>query len=94
MKRTQMDSLFLSANGQTLKLVNISLSNIEVFDEIPYMFYYTNKVNMVISTDGHGMYGTDTQFEDEIARTYMGDKAYKDGIVDFDREVLKSKGGR
>lgn len=73
---------------------NISLSNIEMFDEIPYMFYYTNKVNMVISTDGHGMYGTDTQFEDEIARTYMGDKAYKDGIVDFDREVLKSKGGR
>jgi hypothetical protein len=50
-----------------------------MFDEIPYMFYYTNKVNMVISTDGHGMYGTDTQFEDEIARTYMGDKAYKDG---------------
>ncbi len=71
---------------------NLKLSNVESLEKMPYNFYLSHGIPVVICTDGHGIYLTTIPREDKIARAIIGtDEGYQ-RIVDFDNEVLSQKG--
>ncbi len=50
---------------------NYALSHIKDYKDIPYQFYLSNGIPIVISTDGGGVYETDIKLEDSIAYVYV-----------------------
>jgi len=71
---------------------NLKLGNIESEEFIPYNFYITNGIPIVISTDSHGLYGTTIPKEDERAnRVIRNDEKYNK-IVEQDEKLLFKKG--
>lgn len=70
---------------------NYKLSNIDDFSMIPYEFYIKNDIPIVISTDGHGLYNTTNNIEDDIAARTVHFK-YHETINDFDKEIISRKG--
>lgn len=69
---------------------NYSLGNIKNYQDIPYNYYLENQIPIVIATDGHGLYDTTIQKEDEIARSYTTSEQY-DTIIQTDKDMLGKK---
>ena len=69
---------------------NYALSNISDFKELPYQYYLSNGIPVVVSTDGHGLYNTTIIHEDKIARNNLDDDLYK-GLIEIDEEILETK---
>lgn len=70
---------------------NIRLSNVESYKSIPYNFYLSHGIPIVICTDSHGINKTTIKKEDKIARVIVGDEKYEK-IVSLDKEILLQKG--
>lgn len=70
---------------------NYKLSNVDDFSMIPYEFYIKNDIPIVISTDGHGLYSTSKEQEDDIADRIVHQE-YHEAINDFDKEIISRKG--
>lgn len=71
---------------------NLLLGNVENIDSIPYRFYIQNDIPIVISTDGHGLYNTNTKKEDKIAFSVLQNEELYDRIIQTDTEIIGKKG--
>lgn len=69
---------------------NFGLKNIDDYQDIPYNFYLENKIPIVLTTDGHGLYDTTTKQENEIARRHTTREQYET-ILRIDNEILERK---
>lgn len=69
---------------------NYALGNIGGYNEIPYKYYIQNGIPLVISTDGHGLYDTTIQLENEIAKKFLGPDLYNK-LVMCDTKILMTK---
>jgi len=67
---------------------NFALSNITDYKEIDYDFYIRNGVPVYISTDGHGMYNTFIEHEDEIAQSRISSKQYLTQILAAEKKYI------
>ena len=70
---------------------NYILDNIDDYDDIPYDYYLDNGIDVVICSDGHGMYSTIKSNEDGHADDNMKEENKK-RVVEFD-EIIRKKGG-
>lgn len=68
---------------------NMKLSNIIKMIEIKYKRYIDERIPLVISTDGHGLYNTTIIIEDELAKTELKDDF--DVVLATDEYVLNEK---
>lgn len=71
---------------------NYALSNVATYKEIPYEYYLDNGIDVVLSTDGHGVYDTSIKKENVIANYVIGDDKM-DKVIDYDNKVLNDKKG-
>lgn len=69
---------------------NVALGNVGSQFDVPYKYYVSNDVPIVISTDGHGLYDTTLSREDRIAMICLGTYKYKK-VKDFDDQILDRK---
>lgn len=66
---------------------NYALSNINDYDELPYNYYLDNNIPLVISSDGHGLYDTNKNNEDTIAKM-IATKDNQQKIKKIDKDIL------
>lgn len=69
---------------------NFGLKNITDYNEVPYSYYLENDIQVVIATDGHGLYDTTIQQEDSIAKEHTTESQYKT-ILQIDNDILEKK---
>lgn len=69
---------------------NYALDNINDYKDIPYNYYLDKGIEVVICSDGHGMYDTTKGIEDNIADENVSE-TNKKKIVDFDEKLRKVK---
>lgn len=69
---------------------NFGLKNINDYQEIPYSYYLENRIPIVLTTDGHGIYDTTMQKENEIARNHTTAEQYAT-ILTIDGAILERK---
>lgn len=67
---------------------NLALGNISTTNILPYDYYLEHGINVVLSTDGHGLYDTDIRRENFIAQNVS---KYFDMLFNIDNEVLENK---
>lgn len=67
---------------------NKALSNIEDYIVIPYDTYLSHGIPVVLSTDGHGLYDTNLEKEDRIAKE---NSRYYQVILEIEKEILGRK---
>ena len=69
---------------------NYALNNIDDYNDIPYDYYLDNDIDVVICSDGHGLYDTNKEKEDNIASSNVTkDNITK--IVETDKKIRKEK---
>ncbi len=68
---------------------NFTLGNITRLDDIPYRWYFENKIPLVISTDGGGFYLTTPLDEIKIAEIFGG-REVAEWVSQTNKEVLSS----
>lgn len=67
---------------------NFALNNIDSYNYLPYNYYISNGIPVVISTDGHGLYDTNIKREDFIAQRTSH---IYDIITEIDDYILEGK---
>lgn len=70
---------------------NYALDNVDDYSDIPYNYYLDNDIDIVICSDGHGMYDTTKDVEDIIADSNVKDEN-KNRVIEFDK-IIRKKGG-
>lgn len=91
---------FLKENNAIVEINSVSnfaLSNINSFEELPYLDYLNNDIPIVLSTDGHGVYSTATLLEDKIAYyNYLKNsmpEAYEK-LIEWENDYIEKKVNR
>ena len=70
---------------------NYALDNIDEYSDIPYNYYLDNDIDVVICSDGHGLYDTTKDIEDDIAQDNIREENKKK-VIDFDKIIRKKAG--
>lgn len=69
---------------------NYALNNVDEYKDIPYNYYLDNDIEVVICSDGHGVYDTKKEYEDEIASEVASNENILK-ILKIDRKIIREK---
>lgn len=67
---------------------NLALGNIDTYNDLPYDYYLNGGIEVVLSTDGHGLYDTTIPIESTIAQIVSSNY---EKIIAADNDVIERK---